>query len=183
VYHSALTQPLDATREIDSYTCERGQVFAWDITHGPAAVFWDADAIYAEPAWRDGYNKFLERAGKTGSSGFPDYLAAIRDTVIALGKPAFIVAGKHMLSRLAPELTIPVTLHGYGAYAAIWRAEAPDGITDTDSLLAYVCERYETILDFSCGYGNVARAARRCILSDINRHCVYVTAKALGYDG
>ena len=183
MYHSALKPEADIAGELDHYAGERGTVFAWDLTQALHPTHLEADAVDSEPAWRDGYNKFLARAGKAGSSSFPDYLAAIRGTVIALGKAAYVIAGKHMLARLAPEITIPVTLHGYGAYAAIWHAEAPAGITDTESLLAYVCDRYETVLDFSCGYGNVARVARRCICSDINRHCVYVTAKVLGYRG
>jgi len=183
VYHSALKPPLDIAGELDHYAGARGEVFAWDITRGVHPAYRQADAIYSEPAWRDGYRKFLARAGQIGSSSFADYLEAIRAVVLSLGKPAYIVAGRHMLRELEPDFTIPVQLHGYLAYAAIWNAPAPEEVVTTDDLLVYVCEHHETILDFSCGYGNVARTARRCICSDINRHCVYVVARELGYDG
>jgi len=184
VYHSALKPALNITQELDYYRNDRGVVFAWDLTQGIHELFRTADAIYAEPAWRAGYAKFLARAGAAGTSDFRDYLYAIRATVEMLHIPTYIVIGKHMLKMLHPPEVVPVKIHGYGALAAVWHARPPRKAENIDDLCDLVCAKHETVLDFSCGYGSTARKASRFVCSDINLHCVYVVAKEImGYDG
>jgi len=166
-----LKPELEIHRELSWFQCNRGIAFEWDITKGIHFLFWRAEALYTEPAWRDGYSRFLDRAGAAEST-FGQYLYSLRKTIEIMRIPAYVVMGKHMLKMLSPPETSPVRIHGYSALVGTWNAKVPPPGT-TDDILKFVCERYETILDPCCGYGNVARAAKRFICSDINRKCIY----------
>jgi hypothetical protein len=181
-YHSALKDELEIDSKLDHYTNNGNEVFAWDITQGIHDSFWRADAIYSEPSWRDGYTRFMQRAGKQNGE-FKEYLCAIADAIGQLQMPTYVLIGKHMLKALHPPTVIGVRIHGYGALAGIWNAESPTSIIDAEDLCQFVCMKYETVLDFCCGYGNVAKYARRFVCSDVNRKCVYYVARTfMGYD-
>lgn len=190
-YHSALHDELDVQGELQEYLADGSIVFAHDLTKGVDQRFALAEAIYSEPAWKDGYGKFIERAGVDSDptyAGYLRYLYAIRSTIRELGVPAYIIMGKHMIKYLQPECTRPVMLHGYecllGSYNTVY---VPNAHTN-DDVLAFVAKYYDNVLDFSCGYGNTARAVkasgRRFICSDINPKCVYYVAReVMGYRG
>jgi hypothetical protein len=182
-YHSALKDELKISKELDRHAQDGNVVFAWDITLGVHASFRQADAIYSEPSWRDGYAKFMRRAGQQHGE-FREYLVAISETISALSVPAYIVIGKHMVRTLRPPITMPVRVHGYSAVVGLWNGACLSiGDYDTNDLVKIVCEKHETILDFCCGYGNVAKYARRFICSDVNPKCVYYVAKTfMGYN-
>ena len=183
-YHTALKDELYVCGELDHWKADGSVVFEWDITQGLHPRFREADALYTEPSWRQGYPRFLQRAGRNrDDSTFFSYLVALRDVILELGIPSYVVMGKHMLKTLDPPQTAPVDIHGYGGLVGVWHADLPPAeADDIDSLVQYVCGLHRTVLDPCCGYGNVAAHAERFICSDINRKCVYYVAKThLGY--
>lgn len=184
-YHSALKEEELIAGELSEWSADGSVVFEWDITRGVHPYFRRADALYSEPSWRQGYPKFLKRAGADGSSDFSEYLAMLQRVIFELALPSYVVMGKHMFKALAPPLTAPVDIHGYGGLVGVWNAETPpETVADIDTLVNWVCEQHETVLDPCCGYGNVATHAQRFVCADINRKCVYYIAKRyLGYDG
>ena len=191
VYHSALHDEMPVEGQLDEYEALQGLVFQCDLTQGIHPRFRRADAIYSEPAWKDGYAKFARRAGvptDPSYAGYLRYLNAIDSIIHELRVPAYVVLGKHMLKWVHPERTQPVALHGYEALFGIWfdDREIP-GRTNKD-MLAWVADSYDCALDFSCGYGNLAQAmverGKRFICSDINPKCVYYVAREImGYQG
>ena len=182
-YHSALRPELTVEGELSEFQRSGSVAFEWDVTRGVHPYFWMADALYTEPSWRDGYDRFLERAGQPGTSTFPEYLNVLRDVIATLRIPSYVVMGKHMLKALRPPRAAPIAVHGYGGFVGVWNAECPPDGMDVGTLVEYVCARHRTVLDPCCGYGNVAATARRFICSDVNRKCVYhVAATHMGYN-
>lgn len=185
IYHSALKPEMEIKGELDYYESNGSVVLQRDIIKCIHPTFWNATAIYSEPAWRSGYQKFLSRAGRDGN--FNDYLDAIGNTVFRLGIPSYIVIGSHMKKRLHPEGTIPIKLHGYKCLLAVWNACPPEGLITNYDALNYVADHHFNVLDFSCGYGNTARAmlsrGKKFICSDINTRCVYyIATEIMGYE-
>lgn len=177
--------------ELDEYWANGSVVFACDLTKGMQPRFRRAEAIYSEPAWKDGYAKFIERADADTDptyAGFLRYLHSIRMTVYELGVPAYIIMGKHMVKYLKPEHARSVMLHGYECLLGVYNtSEISEGRTN-DDVLNWVADNYDCVLDFSCGYGNVAQAmserGKHFICSDINPKCVYYVAREImGYQG
>jgi hypothetical protein len=189
IYHSALRDDLKIAGELDCYETGGSIVFRHDITHGMHPnYFKQADAIYSEPAWKDGYTKFLDRAGaKSGAADFRQYLSGMRQVILTLGKPTYVVLGRHMLRHLQPDHVVDIKLHGYKCLLGVWHAEPPAGPKTNNDAVSFVADQYRKVLDFSCGYGNVARAmkehGKQFICSDINRRCVYyVATEVMGYE-
>lgn len=184
IYHSALKDDLKISRSLERYEHLGSIVVRHNIEHGYHPDFQQADVIYAEPAWRNGYEKFMRRADTEGS--FRSYLASISNLICTLEVPSYIVMGQHMKKQLTPDHIIPIKLHGYKCFLGIWNAEPIEAATNYDAVNT-IASVHSCILDFCCGYGNTARAAirhgKRFICSDINGHCIYYIAKELmGYD-
>ncbi len=190
-YHSALHPALDVQGELDYYEASGSVVFCHDLTRGVQPLYQRADAIYSEPAWKDGYALFMARAGAdtdASYAGYLRYLAAIDSAVKKLKVPSYITLGKHMLKYLKPERVQPIRLHGYEALLGAWNVDELPELKTNEDAIAHVAERYGCVLDFSCGYGNLARAmwtrGKRFVCSDINARCVYYVAKTvMGYEG
>lgn len=191
IYHSALHDELPVDGTLDYYETPQGLVFQYDLTQGIHPRFRRAEVVYSEPAWKDGYAKFAQRAGvptDPSYAGYLRYLATIDSIINELGVPAYVVLGKHMLKWVHPEYTQSINLHGYECLLGIWHThESVPGHTN-DEVLAWVADRYGTVLDFSCGYGNVARAmterGKQFICSDLNPKCIYYIAREImGYRG
>jgi len=180
-YHSALKPELELP-EMVGYEAGGSVVFAHDITRGGCIHFENADAIYSEPSWRDGYGKFRDRAG-ADTGDYKAYLAALLRIIEALQVPTYMIIGKHMVRDLMPDASgaiKPLTLHGYPALLALWNATVEEKLPTPRHVIDYVCQRHDVILDFNCGYGNLVAGAlkygKRFICSDINRKCVYYVA-------
>lgn len=174
-YHSALKDELDL-KELDFYKKENKIVFKHDINDGVHKLFYNADCIYIEPAWRAGYEKFLKRAGTTSCS-FNGYLDNIKNTIRKLEKPAFVVAGKHMLKRLDADSVKEIKLHGYSSYLCIYNYDVNYEFNTNYDVIKWVSNEFDCVLDFCCGYGNTLMGFDKFIASDINGKCVYYVAK------
>lgn len=183
VYHSALKDELDVDGELSYFENNGNIVFEWDITQGVHKLFYNADALYCEPSWQHGYQKFLDRAGQGGNSTFPQYLSALKAIISELSIPSYVILGKHMLKFFNPYGMTDINIHGYGALVGVWNVETPK-VIDTAELVKLVCGNFEIVLDPCCGYGMVVQYAKKFICSDINRKCIYYVAKEfMGYEG
>ena len=180
-YHSALKKELDINNSISYYENEDSYVIQHDINQGIHPLFYKAKAIYSEPAWNDGYNLFIKRAGTAQVGNFKQYLESVSSTISILNIPSFIVMGKQMIKSLNPQQTVEIKLHGYKCYLGIWNAGLIK-VTDNNSAIDIIADTYNYILDFSCGYGNLADKMtlrnKKFICSDINGKCLYYIAKS-----
>ena len=181
-YHSALKDDLKIDGELDRYEFNGSVVLCHDITTGIHPSFRSADVIYSEPSWKDGYEKFQDRAGSLGDKsyyGFIVYIESIKKVIEELKIPTYLIMGKHMQKRLNPDLTMNIMLHAYKSVLGVWNAEFPEVKTNQD-VLKSISEKYSCALDFSCGYGNTAvamlRHRKQFICSDVNKKCVYYIA-------
>jgi hypothetical protein len=215
-YHSALHKALSLTQELDHYEANGSIVFKNDITRNTSPYYsnlrQDTDAIYSELAWQAGYDRFQRRARPSRKSSFQDYLQAINNLIAHYKKPIFFVMGKHMLNALNPPYASPIKLNGREAMLCVWnyslvfddgksiiflrndKGYSTDPIvlkwgrlfSTNNGIINYVSDRFNTVGDFSCGYGNLAAAMlknnKKFICSDINGKCVYYVAKTyMGY--
>jgi hypothetical protein len=190
-YHSALKPDLFGNETLDYFERAGSVVAAHDIQKGAIPAFMRSDAIYAEPAWRDGYLIFAKRAGiSADKTQYREYLSAIRGVIDDLRVPAYLVIGKHMIKALSPDHTVDLKLHGYPCHLAIWNADRLSDVKKSEDVLPKLAEQYSCILDFCCGYGNTARAIsvinaralciinKRFVCTDINKKCVAYIARA-----
>lgn len=176
IYHSALLEELGDLKELNLYQNKGNITFQYDINKGYNSIFDKANCIYIEPAWRDGYYKFAKRAGVFNAE-FNDYLDNIRIVIEMFNKPSFVVMGKHMIKRLAPDDTIPIKLHGYGCYVGVYNSTIKGEFKTNYDFMEYISTRFNCVLDFCCGYGNTLRYFKRFVASDVNSKCVYYVAK------
>ena len=184
-YHSALSNPIDINVELHRWEALKSVVFEYDISLGCHPDFYGVDAIYSEPSWRAGYSKFMDRAGYTGNSSFEKYLDGISHTICSLQVPTYIVLGKHMVKFLKPMHIMPVKLNGGNSLIGVWNVKLPSAKTNVD-VLFMISDTYSRVLDFCCGYGNTIHAMlkkeKTFVCSDINKKCVFYTAKRyMGY--
>lgn len=142
--------------------------------------FWRADVIYALIAWRAGYKKFTENTIAKNTS-FAQYLLGIQNIIKALRVPSFIMCGKDILKTLQPHRVKEIYSEEYKEpyLFAIWNYSKPTPLTSKE-LKMNLSKEYETVLDFSCGYGMIANQFRKAILSDINTGCIDYIIKTYG---
>lgn len=191
-YHSALKPDLQVSLELDHFEAGGNVVFRMDLVDGPDySQFSACDLIYAEPAWKDGYDVFARRAG-TVEGRFQDYLEAIGGAIehfIGCGVPVVLLAGTAMVKKLpTPSAVRTVKLHNYPSVLAGWGHELEvvrDGC-DSFSAIAALADRHQRVGDFCCGYGNTGRifaaAGRQFVMSDHNRRCIaYVAQNIMGW--
>lgn len=191
-YHSALTEEMSDLRPLQHYANNGSLVFKHDVCDGWAFAFGKADAIYAEPAWRPGFEKFMARADQAEQASFDQYMDGILEIVERFNKPTFVVAGAHhrpFYRRFDPTY-FPIVLHGASkCFLAVFndvktfRNKPP---TTNEEALQKIAKSFNVIADFSCGYGQTAAVAlengKRFICSDVNAKCVgYVAETFLGY--
>lgn len=182
-YHSSLKDDIKELKELDYYLGVKGVVFCHNLEQGMNERFKDVDAIYSEPSWVYGYKIFGKRAGQEGV--YKRYLAGMKSVVDAVKKPTFLVMGKQAIKALKPHIVKDVKFiggsHTLGdAVLMIFNHEYIDAET-TIEIQKFVCDKFNTILDFNCGYGSICQSAKRFICSDINKKCVYYIAnKYLG---
>jgi len=141
-------------------------------------IFRTADAIYTEPAWENGYEKFTDGSIADGTT-FNAYMSGIKFLCKELSVPAFLVCGKSMIKYLQPDSysNIEFVVHNnYPACCAMYGFHEPVIFKNENEIRDFVFCRFNNVLDFSCGYGNTALFAEKhkkhCILSDINVKCI-----------
>ena len=187
IYHSALQEPIDCDTEIIQAEFNGDIVFRNDITTGLSKKYEKCDVLYSEPSWMQGYNKFINRAGKE-KSNYNQYLSSISEIVESCGKPIWIVLGAHAYSRITkPERVLNMKLHGYSTTVLGWNDYNEYAFTDNYDFINELAKIYNCVGDFCCGYGNTGEIfknnGKSFVMSDINGKCVYQVARRLfGYE-
>lgn len=93
------------------------KVFQHDLCSGIHPLFREADVIYSEPAWKNGYNIFTENTIAEGTI-WKDYLKAIDHVCHTLKIPAFILAGNQFLKLLHPDKVKEISFNFHRGYKA-----------------------------------------------------------------
>ena len=162
--------------ETSFYENPRGVVFYHDMcapmseeAHGYCSR---AECICTVLAWAHGYETFAARAGVLPAGNHTEYLEAVRGYVARRRIPTFIVCGKKDLQRLKPHASAPIKLLGTDVMLAIWNRDKVQTVTDAAELPGALATLYESVYDFSCGYGNTLRPFKYFIGSDIDRKCL-----------
>ena len=175
IYHSAFKEDYKNLEELEYYENNGSIVFKHDINNGISNLFFNCDCIYSEPAWKNGYKLFISRANEESLS-YESYLKSIENNILTIKKPAFLIGGKHMIKYIKPHINYDIYFNGFYAQLLCWFYDKLDFKTNID-VLNYLKENFNTVLDFSCGYGNHLNGFKRFIASDINSKCVYYVAK------
>jgi len=169
-------------KAVTEYENEKVKAFVHDIHDGYDSRFDEADVIYCEPAWRPGYVKFMEMAGKDPQKyGYNKYLKAIHDFAKQFGKPFYCIGSVAMMKILQPDDSQPIVItpHGSNDAIGVFNGTLFD-CPNTDSFITELCKKYTVIGDIFCGAGYTFSHAlphNRFILSDVNPECIGFIAK------
>lgn len=177
-YHSAHGVEKNNLKELTFFENNGNIVFKHDLNNGLPELFKNCDCIYSEPAWKSGYEIFKKRANVI-DFGYKDYMNSIEKTIKELNKPTFIVGGKHMLKYLKPDHQIDIRFNGFYALLLQWNTDLIE-VKNNLKIIEYLSEKFNTVLDFSCGYGQHLFKFNNFIGSDINGKCIYYLAKNMG---
>lgn len=156
-----------------------------DTCAGFIDTFYPCDCIYSEISWIKGYEKFTAGTIAEGSS-YMDYIKGILNIVKTLNVPTFLVCGVYECRMLEPQRIEAIRFKYHGNYkscCAVYNMDEYLPFGDEVAARAYVCKKYANVLDFNCGYGNIARDIvhynKRGVLCDINTECLSYIKKEL----
>jgi hypothetical protein len=186
IYHSALNEELNIDKEIMMCKNNGSEVHKHDICHGLPSYYDKCDVLYSEPAWLDGFQKFMHRAESEGV--YDEYLKAISDIISESKKPTWLIIGKHAHKKIPkPHRVEPIKIHNYWTTMLCWNDENEYSANTNYDFIEQISEKYQCVGDFCCGYGNTGKAflnkGKQFVMSDINGKCVYHIAKELlGYE-
>lgn len=139
--------------------------------------FYRADAVFTVMSWRAGYNKFTENT-IAKDTDFNQYCEGISSILEALKKPSFVITNKNFIKRIKPQRIEHIRYDRYGSddICAIWNYEG-DTPNNTTELMRFIGDTFDTVLDFCCGYGEIAHYVKHFILSDVNTGCLEYVRK------
>lgn len=165
----------ESIREKDSriYECNNNYVLQHDICDVDIPdIFYTADAVFVVTAFQYGYKLFIENTIAKGTV-FHQYLEGISRALNALKKPSFVICNRHYIKRLKPYRVEEIVFDRFDTndVCAIWNYDGyvPEHTVD---LMRMIGGKYDKILDFCCGYGEIANYAKHFILSDVNTGCL-----------
>lgn len=160
------------------YRSDNITTFTWDVCKGFHQEFAKADCIYVEPSWLPGYKKFTAGT-EAENSTYKNYVAGIKEIVKKLNVPTFCLCGYQGCKMLKPDIIYEMyfVFHDCKTYMAIWNVDGNIPFGNEVEARKYVAQKYNCILDFSCGYGIVAdevvKNGKKVILSDISSDCIH----------
>lgn len=179
-YHSALKPEIDLLPPLDYFQNGKDLVFQHDVTNGIPVIYSVCDVIYSEPAWKDGYEKFVNRSNLP-SGNYLLYILQLNHFIENTAKPVYLVLGSHVLKEFKkPNWIVPIKLHGYATNLCIWNDVKLVAKTNYEAI-ELLSRKYNKVGDFNAGYGNTARIfnenGKNFVCSDLNPKCVYYIAK------
>jgi hypothetical protein len=183
-YHTALSYAPELHADpIDRAEFPDGIALAHDAWSSTLPAEFDAcDVIWAEPPWPAGYAIFNERAKVTAPSWseFHRHLARLCEQSSI---PIALLGGARAV-KLHPNATpTPIRHNGDRVFAICYRLTI-DPDVESVTIIHRLCEQFDTIGDFCCGYGRTGLIARehgkRFVLSDHNAECIGVLNQAFG---
>ena len=162
-----------------------GIIFRHDIIQdGIPHQMRDCDFLYAEPPWPHGFQTFNERAGVHHPS-YDDLASAIGKIIESMDNFILMPLGKTLLKKLpAPTHVENIQLNGNASLLAHWRGRHVHQATNTEQLLLSLGARFDSIGDFTCGYGApvltfLDGGGKRFVASDFDGKCVTVMASIM----
>lgn len=178
-YHTAVGKyETKTSKSLDGiYRSQLVTSFVWDVCNGMNEEFKSANCIFVEPSWMKGYHKFTNGTIAENST-FRQYLNGIQSIIKSLKVPTFLLCGKQVCQMLKPDFTMQIYFlyHDYITEMAIWNVKENLPFQNEVQARDYISQKYDYILDFSCGYGSIADPAiqkgKHVILSDINTDCI-----------
>jgi hypothetical protein len=179
-YHTALSPPESDAEPREWWAADNCQAFVHDIMGGIAGDYVDADVIYSEIPWADGFDEFNRRAqGNLIPLAYPEWLYRLSGMLYNFKRPWVLVGGYAMVRHVASEWIKPVALNGSQA-AAIGAnlPKPPDECRDALEVLQWIAGHpaYKIVGDPCCGYGRTGRvfveAGKWFVMSDINPQCI-----------
>jgi len=179
MYHTALFDPQVEPAPREYWAAGRNYAFVHDLSDGIPPEFGEADLIYAEVPWKDGFHTFGERAGVRQKVSYAEWAFRLSAGLIRLGKPFVLVGGAAMSRHMAWEWFRRVDLNG-SVSAAIGAGlpPPPDEIRDAETLILHLAGNplFLTVGDPCCGFGRTLRifmqAGKFAIGSDLNPRCI-----------
>ena len=180
-YHSFKNDEIMLWDKLEKFTRDDSVGFVHDITEGLTDLHKEADIIYSEPSWLDGYAEFANR-GTIKVGNYKAYLRAFNE-IIAFGVPVVLIIGKHHLKTLPqPSSLLNVTMNGSNETAYGWGLDIAESKSkSTDQLIKWLSSKFDCVADPCCGYGNTGLIFRengkRFIMSDISSKLIAYIAK------
>jgi len=157
--------------------------FVHDVRYGLTDEYDRCDLIYSEVSWMKGYEIFKGRA-KKDSGSFKEYQVAISRIISRMTCPVILICGKQTLKSLPfYQSELRVKLNGFWEMAYAWGIDISGISAKTNEELLYYLAggAYNTVGDFSCGYGLAGRIfkgrGKRFVMSDINEKCITYIAE------
>lgn len=180
-YHSAVKAKYDISKSVIDDTVYRiGKLttFQHDVCSGVRDEFIGMKAIYSELPYPDGYSKFNESTQAKGSS-YDNYIDGLNYIIRILNVPAFLLVGKIAAKKLKPDKVKPIMFryHKIESLCCAFNYDGDLEFSDEIQMRDFICRKFESVLDPSCGYGILAKAAyrydREVMLTDVNSACIY----------
>lgn len=163
-YHTAVGEKFESgLTGITRFEADGNIAIAHDITKGILPEYQNADVIYSEPCWRAGYEKFASTVGVKQRLPYNDYLQIQSNIVRNLGIPAFIMSGVSMIKHLKADAVVDIWFeqHDCPAYINVYNADKSiiNGCKTNEDVIDSLCQKFNVILDFNSGYGNICEHA------------------------
>jgi hypothetical protein len=188
IYHTAIKSKNTTDVFIENgftgnlYT-DQVTVLLHNIENGYLKEFDKCDVLYSNPAWKAGYEIFMNKANQA-LSDFNTYVKAICDFIDKSGSPAILIIGKadskiyekYLLDKDQIKfINIYWETHNAEAYVLAYKFGRLDFKTDID-IKQYISDTYNCVGDFCCGYGDVTnyfyKKGKSFVVSDINENCL-----------
>jgi len=188
-YATALNKPNLSVNNSDKkygiYNINNNIIMQHDIHNGYNELFNKCDILYSEPAWKHGYDIFMNNAG-IKKNNFNQYVNDICNFIHYANKPSVIITGindsKLYIKNLQfKSIQIKLQIHNCNAMALFYNIE-PIVQNNNIDLLNILSIRYNNIGDFCAGYGNTAdifyNKNKNFVMSDVNPYYVsYIVNK------
>lgn len=137
--------------------------------------FRTCDVLYAEPAWRPGYQAFHDLAGITPKLPWPDWVQAYERHALALRVPFALPCGKDSLRYLSPDSVQMLRLRGTDSRLALYGIKSVAAADDV-GVIEELAQRFKRVGDFACGYGRTGKIFMKhggtFVMSDISAECI-----------
>lgn len=187
-YHSALKPELEQEsleRVLLGDPNRLSVAFVHDVFQPLPGDYGTCDVLYAEPAWRAGFETFNQRAGvQDDGRTYKAYMAHVGASMASSGLPAFLLVGAHAKKLVPPArrvLELVLDVHNCGALCMVYGVDYDGTPATQTALIQDLAKRFHRVGDCCCGYGwtgqMFAEAGRSFVLSDVNAKCIGYIAK------
>lgn len=178
-YHTALSDNVTKAEPIVWWHQDGNLAFVHDFRDGLPLEFEQADFIYGEPPWKDGYDEFNRRSGAIDPLPFEQLMYRLNVALAHTKKPWILLVGAASSRCIGSEWMRRVSLNG--SVAAIIGANGPpppEEVFDAQEVIQWVTGNPDVhiVADLCAGYGTTCRIAKsngvRFIAADNNPDCI-----------